>query len=381
MQPVKKHYFWILASLLLIAVIMVSPYQNWLSIRQASAFGIHKIFFPIIGHDNTILLGQATRSPQAMLVPTSTLTPTPTTVPTPTLVPYNLLQQIDVGPFVFHASDDMVEIDVQGIDSLVKLYRNDQMEISIDYGWFSGYAPHSSEITLTIDGFEAIYHTKAGYPNSGYKYSSIIFFEDFDLADPQNLLGMYIGSNREDAAEVALAVFKTIDFPYEAGVYPLNQEIDVGPLTFRVLENTREIIEARESDPIVRKYDRYETEITLKYGDSLNYSPDDTEETITIDGFEALYYTREADSDSRYDAYSTIYFEKTSTSDSSESLIMEIDSYREDAAALALAIFNTIQFTSTATPVPTPEAIATTLSITVTPSPISTPTPSIANAR
>lgn len=133
------------------------------------------------------------------------------------LSPYDLSQRIDVGPFVFHASDDMVEVDVQGIDSLVKVYKNVEMKISLDYGWYSGYSPHSSEITLTIDGFEAIYNTQAGYPESGYTYYSNILFEDFDPEDPYNRLGMGILSNREDAAEVALAIFNTINFDHEMG--------------------------------------------------------------------------------------------------------------------------------------------------------------------
>lgn len=84
----------------------------------------------------------------------------------------------------------------------------------------------------------------------------------------------------------------------------------------------------------------------MTYGDALSYISNDTETALTIDGLEAIYYTRETDSGAMYDSYSVAYFEET-PSDSSESLLMDIYSDRADAALLARAIFNTIEFEDT----------------------------------
>ncbi|MDW3217007.1 MAG: hypothetical protein R8F63_00230 [Acidimicrobiales bacterium] len=65
---------------------------------------------------------------------------------------------VDAGPFSFHRPPDLVDQEVQGIDSLVGFYERDGMTAGFDFGWYSGNEtqryPDEAE-SITIDGLTA----------------------------------------------------------------------------------------------------------------------------------------------------------------------------------------------------------------------------------
>ncbi|GJM38327.1 MAG: hypothetical protein DHS20C19_16940 [Acidimicrobiales bacterium] len=91
---------------------------------------------------------------------TSTTGPSTTTTPTgdtPDCVGADW-ELVDAGPFTFSRPADLVDQEVQGIDSLVGFYERDGMTAGFDFGWFSGNEteryPDEAE-TITLDGLTA----------------------------------------------------------------------------------------------------------------------------------------------------------------------------------------------------------------------------------
>lgn len=87
----------------------------------------------------------------------TTLDATTTTVPDQTDCGGADWVTVDVGPFSFRTPPDLIDQEVQGIDSLVGQYERDGMSVGFDFGWYSGNETTQypdDATTMTIDGLE-----------------------------------------------------------------------------------------------------------------------------------------------------------------------------------------------------------------------------------
>jgi len=114
------------------------------------------------------------------------------------------------GYFSFAIPSGLVELDVQGLDSYVRAYRNEDMVLIVDYGMYSARAKNSSEI---IDGKNAEILTELRdneYDGQHYSYISQVRFED--IGEGVVNLVMYAYLKSEDHRQIAYTTFRSIEF-------------------------------------------------------------------------------------------------------------------------------------------------------------------------
>jgi hypothetical protein len=120
-------------------------------------------------------------TPPTTLRPTATPTLAPTPSPSPSPVGW---KRVDEETFSMEVPADMVERDVQGIDSQVGEYRSDRLFLGYDYGWYGsdctkepGQERHGE--VKQIDGREAkMIFIRSADPRAEHPYWACVFFPD-----------------------------------------------------------------------------------------------------------------------------------------------------------------------------------------------------------
>lgn len=134
-------------------------------------------------------------------------------------------QKIDAkGHFTFYVPPGMKAGDVRGIDSYVGAYRNAEMRVSFDYGWYSdplnsySKGPEYKESFVELSGRKAKLVTFI-QPEvaDGFRHMAAVHFEDVGVAKREGFgetkLTMRIICKHPDALETAKRVLRSIAFP------------------------------------------------------------------------------------------------------------------------------------------------------------------------
>ena len=121
------------------------------------------------------------------------------------------------GKFIFYIPQNMQKQDTHGIDSYVEVYRNKNMRVSFDYGFYSdpldGYSmkPEYKEIKEIISGREVkIVYFKPTSFASEYKYFAGVHFPA--VKEGGSTLTMMVEFNDEKDYETAKTIFGSIYF-------------------------------------------------------------------------------------------------------------------------------------------------------------------------
>jgi hypothetical protein len=125
---------------------------------------------------------------------------------------------IDAGPFTFLAPTSLVQVNVQGIDSLVGRYTNDSIMLSYDYGMYSDplrrrfekdKPPGYEEQNIVIDGKKAVIVAFSGPIREwSHQYTKSIHFAD--VGDGHNKLTVSASGKTPDDIVTLQKVFESI---------------------------------------------------------------------------------------------------------------------------------------------------------------------------
>ncbi len=120
------------------------------------------------------------------------------------------------GKFQFSAPPDLQESKVVGIDSFVRQYSNDQLQINCDYGKFSGITndktlPGFDRQEVKIDGKSAVIVT-TGVPGGE---QPLYAFVNFPELAPGRKLGLTIAirCKTPQDQDTAKTIFHSVTFP------------------------------------------------------------------------------------------------------------------------------------------------------------------------
>lgn len=113
--------------------------------------------------------------------------------------------------FLFKLPLDFNEVDVQGIDSFVKVYESDTIRLSLDYGWYSNSFGNWPENTVYEEAVIFGRSARIGTANSDrgeFQYITQVYF------NLENKLKLSMSALCKTMGDVTIAhaVFKTILF-------------------------------------------------------------------------------------------------------------------------------------------------------------------------
>ncbi|MFN8439607.1 MAG: hypothetical protein U0175_02500 [Caldilineaceae bacterium] len=123
--------------------------------------------------------------------------------------------------FSFYLPPGMQMIPVMGVDSIVGQYNSDTLELSFDYGWYSGSVsmpdkPEYKEVWTEIDHAQAqvvTFHDAGS--GQHFKYVAAIYFPQprpETESTKGDKLNIWVFCKTPNEQEVALQIFQTIKF-------------------------------------------------------------------------------------------------------------------------------------------------------------------------